>query len=39
MRSATRRKKLIEELKMLLSEISDLVDVVVVEGVTRHGVP
>jgi len=32
MRSATRRKKLIEELKMLLSEISDLVDVVVVEG-------
>jgi 5S rRNA maturation endonuclease (ribonuclease M5) len=32
MRSATRRKKLIEEMKELLSEIGDLVDVVVVEG-------
>jgi 5S rRNA maturation endonuclease (ribonuclease M5) len=32
MRSATRRKKLIEEMKELLSEICDLVDVVVVEG-------
>ena len=32
MRSATRRIKLVEELKMLLSEIDDLVDVVVVEG-------
>lgn len=32
MRSATRRKKLIEEMKELLSEIDDLVDVVVVEG-------
>jgi 5S rRNA maturation endonuclease (ribonuclease M5) len=32
MRSATRRKKLIEEIKELLSEIDDLIDVVVVEG-------
>jgi len=32
MRSAKRRKKLIEEMKELLSEISELVDVVVVEG-------
>ena len=32
MRSDTRRKKVIEELKTLLSEISLLVDVVVVEG-------
>jgi 5S rRNA maturation endonuclease (ribonuclease M5) len=32
MRSATRRKKLIEEMKELLSEICALVDVVVVEG-------
>jgi 5S rRNA maturation endonuclease (ribonuclease M5) len=32
MRSATRRKKLIEEMKELLSEISYLVDVVIVEG-------
>jgi 5S rRNA maturation endonuclease (ribonuclease M5) len=32
MRSTTRRKKLIEEMKELLSEISGMVDVVLVEG-------
>ncbi|MCK4317259.1 toprim domain-containing protein [Candidatus Bathyarchaeota archaeon] len=32
MRSTTRRKKAIEEMKELLYEISDLVDVVLVEG-------
>jgi 5S rRNA maturation endonuclease (ribonuclease M5) len=32
MRSTTRRKKLIDEAKELLSEISGLVDVVIVEG-------
>jgi 5S rRNA maturation endonuclease (ribonuclease M5) len=31
-RSAKRRKQLIEEMKELLSEISELVDIVVVEG-------